>query len=64
VPLSAGLRNVDLTFDWKLCSQPIVRTGTWVIAISTLKCGQCKGEQRLGYSDKIKLFARYAHLTA
>jgi hypothetical protein len=59
VPLSASLRNVDLTFACKRCSHPIIKSGTWVIAISTFKRAKCKGQLHLGYSDKVELFAKY-----
>jgi hypothetical protein len=62
--LSAGLRNVDITFDCKLCSHPITKSGAWVIAISSFKCDKCGGELHLGYSDKVALFAKFAHLSS
>jgi hypothetical protein len=57
--LSARLRNVDLTFQCKRCNHPIIKSGTWVISISSFKCTKCKGELHLGYSDKVELFAKY-----
>jgi hypothetical protein len=60
--LSARLRNVDLTFDCQLCGNPIIKSGSWIISASTFRCDECKGELRLTYSDKVALFAKFAHL--
>ena len=60
--LSSRLRDVDLTLACKLCGHPIVKKGVWFMTVSTFKCQECKGEQRLPYSDKIALFAQHTHL--
>ncbi len=62
MPLSARLRNVDLTLECKRCGHLIIRKGGSFITVSTFKCDECKGEVRLTYSDKVALFAKHAHL--
>jgi len=62
MPLSAQLRNVDLTLECKHCGHLIIKKGDWFIAASTFKCEGCKGEVRLTYSEKLALFAKHAHL--
>jgi peptide subunit release factor 1 (eRF1) len=63
MPLSSLLRDVNLTLKCKNCGHSIVKTGGWFMTVSKFKCDKCKVEQRLGYSDKVELFARHAHLT-
>ena len=63
MPLSARLRNVDLTFQCKRCGKLIIKNGNWFISVSTFGCDECKNEMRLTYSDKVALFAKHAHLT-
>jgi phage FluMu protein Com len=60
--LSAGLRDVDLTLPCAHCGHLIVKTGGWFLTASKFKCAECKGELHLGYSDKVALFAKHAHL--
>jgi hypothetical protein len=62
MPLSARLRNIDLTLECKRCGHLIVKKGVWFITASTFKCDECKGEVQLTYSDKVALFAKHAHL--
>jgi transposase-like protein len=62
VTLSSRLRNVNLTLKCELCGHSIVKKGGWFMTVSTFKCRECKGQLRLPYSDKIALFAQYAHL--
>jgi ribosomal protein L37AE/L43A len=62
MPLSARLRNVDLTHECKRCGHLIVKRGIWFISVSTFKCDECKSEVRLTYSDRLALFAKHAHL--
>ena len=62
MPLSAGLRNIDLALQCKRCGHLIVKKGVWFITASTFKCNECKGEVRLTYTDKVALFAKHAHL--
>ena len=62
MPLSARLRNVDLTLECQHCGHLIIKKGFWFISASTFKCDECKGEMRLTYSDKLTLFAKHAHL--
>ena len=62
VPLSSKLRYVDLTLECESCCHLIVRKGVWFMTASTFKCDQCKATLRLTYSDKLALFAKYAHL--
>lgn len=47
MPLSARLRNVDLTLERKHCGHLIIKKGIWFISASTFKCDECKGEVRL-----------------
>jgi hypothetical protein len=44
MPLSAGLRNVDLTLQCERCGHLIIKKGGWFITASTFKCDECKGE--------------------
>ena len=61
MPLSARLRDVDLTLDeCKRCGHLIIKN--WFISASTFKCDECKGEVRLTYSDKVTVFAKHARL--
>jgi hypothetical protein len=60
--LSARLRNVDLTLECERCGHSIIKKGYWFVCVSTFKCDECKGGLRLTYSDKVALFAKYAHL--
>jgi DNA-directed RNA polymerase subunit RPC12/RpoP len=62
MPLSARLRDVDLTLECERCGNPIIKKGSWFSAASIFKCAECKGEVRLTYSDKVALFAKHAHL--
>jgi phage FluMu protein Com len=62
MPLSARLRNVDLTLQCERCGKLIVKKGDWFLRASTFKCGECKGELRLTSGDKVALFAKHAHL--
>jgi peptide subunit release factor 1 (eRF1) len=61
MPLSAQLRNVDLTLECERCGHLIIKKGNWFITASIFKCDECKGEVRLTYSDKVALFAKHAH---
>jgi ribosomal protein L44E len=62
MPLSARLRNIDLTLECKHCAYLIIKKGVWFMKVSTFKCSECKGEVQLTYSDKVALFAKHAHL--
>jgi DNA-directed RNA polymerase subunit RPC12/RpoP len=62
MPLSARLRDVDITLECERCGHLIIKNGGWFITASIFKCAECKGEVRLTYSDKVALFAKHAHL--
>jgi hypothetical protein len=62
MPLSARLRNIDLTLECKHCAYLIIKKGGWFMTVSNYKCTNCRGEMRLTYSDKVALFAKHAHL--
>jgi transposase-like protein len=64
VTLSTRLRNVDLTLECERCAHLTVKKGSWFMTISTFKCPVCHDKRPLTYSDKVKLFAKHAHLTA
>jgi transposase-like protein len=62
MPLSASLRNVELTFECPSCGYALVKTGYWFQTISRFKCEGCQVEILLGYPDKVALFERHGHL--
>ena len=62
MPLSASLRFADLTFECPFCNCQLVKTGGWFQSIHRFKCEGCQSQIRLGYSDKVTLFQKHAHL--
>ena len=63
MPLSARLRNVDLTLACKHCAYLMVKKGSWFMTVSTSQSATiAKGEVQLTYSDKVALFAKHEHL--
>jgi hypothetical protein len=58
--LSSSLRHVNLTLKCGLCGHLLVKEGVWFWTASTFRCQECKGEQRLTYSDKVALFAKHS----
>jgi transposase-like protein len=62
MPLSGNLRFVDLTFKCPFCHCELVKTGGWFQTVPGFKCDGCQSQIRLGYSDKVALFQKHAHL--
>lgn len=63
MPLSLKMRQVNLTLECMHCGHPITKTGRWFISAHRFKCDGCSREVPLGYSEKIALFKKHAHLT-
>jgi hypothetical protein len=63
MPLSTGLRSVDLTFECPACNHALVKSGTWFQVVGRFKCEGCQRDVRLTCADKLSLFDRHAHLT-
>jgi hypothetical protein len=61
--ISFLLRPVELTLECKHCGHSITKTGRWFISIHRFKCEACKREVPIGYSDKVALFNKPAHLS-
>jgi hypothetical protein len=61
MPLSAGLRNIKLTFCCSRCGHALVRRGL-VPNVRGFKCEGCQRVLRLTYDDKVALFDKHACL--
>jgi transposase-like protein len=62
MPLSASLLTVEMTFECPHCGHALVKRGSWFQVATRFKCKGCEGEIRLNYPDRLKIFARHAHL--
>jgi hypothetical protein len=62
MPLSTRLLHLDLTHGCKYCGHSITKTGTWFRVAHRFVCVGCKREVPIGYSDKVALFKKHAHL--
>ena len=62
MPLSTLLLHVDLTLECKYCGRSITKTGQWFRVAHRFICVGCKREVAIGYSDKVALFKKHAHL--
>lgn len=60
--LSTRLRRVDLVLECKYCGHPIIKKGAWFMSAHHFECEGCKRDVPITYSDKVALFAKYAHL--
>ena len=60
--LSPRLRRVDLRLECKHCGHPLIKNGAWFMTVARFMCEGCKREVTVTYSDKVALFAKYAHL--
>ena len=60
--LSAALNDVDLELKCHKCNHAFVRKGSWVKVISSFKCENCGGRNRIGYPEKVGIFAKHAAL--
>jgi len=57
--LTDELSDVLMAFNCPACSHPIVRFGSWLRTIGTFKCVECNALVRIGYEQKLSIFARY-----
>jgi hypothetical protein len=64
MPLSADLRDVDLTLECKYCGHSLIKNGAWFTVAHRFKCEGCNRETPITYSDKIVLFNKHAYLIA
>ena len=62
MPLSASLRNINLTFRCPRCGHALVMKGAWFQTVRGFKCEGCQRMLRLTYDDKVALFDKHAHL--
>ena len=62
MPLSPRLLHVDLTLECKYCGRSITKTGEWFKVVHRFTCVGCKRKVPIGYSDKVALFKKHAHL--
>jgi len=62
MPLSTRLLHVDLTLECKHCGHSKTKTGEWFRVAHRFMCVGCKREVPIGYSDKVALFKKHAHL--
>lgn len=59
MPIPLHLNDQDLTFECPRCRSPITRKGSWFKVVASFNCPACKAALRLGYPEKLRLFARY-----
>jgi hypothetical protein len=60
MPLSHALDDAILKYACPHCGDVFAKQGRWFMRASTLKCGSCSSAFRIGYEEKLKLFAAYA----
>lgn len=58
--LSANLFDVLLTFGCPHCGRALIKKGSWFKSAARFRCAGCQREVRIGYEDKIRLFAKHA----
>ncbi len=63
MPIPVDLNDQYLTFECPRCTHPITRKGSWFKTIATFSCPICHAALRLGYPEKLRLFASHKHLT-
>lgn len=57
--LNDELCDVLMEFNCPACSQPIVRFGSWLRTIGSFRCVGCNAMVRIGYEEKLSIFASY-----
>ena len=57
--LTDEMSDVQMEFNCPACSQPIVRFGSWLRTIGSFRCVECNAMVRIGYEQKLSIFARY-----
>lgn len=57
--LTDELSDVQMEFNCPACSHPIVRFGSWLRTIGTFRCLGCNAMVRIGYEQKLSIFATY-----
>jgi hypothetical protein len=62
MPLSGKLSDVPITLECPHCGHRLTKNGRWLRSVQHFNCGACLRRVRIGYSDKIRLFAKHAHL--
>jgi hypothetical protein len=60
--LSGKLSDVCLTLECPHCRHPLTKNGSWFRTARHFDCEACLRRVRIGYSDKLELFAKHAHL--
>jgi hypothetical protein len=62
MPLSGKLSDVPITLECPHCAHRLTKNGRWLRGARHFNCEACLRQVRIGYSDKIRLFAKHAHL--
>lgn len=57
--LTDEMSDVQMEFNCPACSQPIVRFGSWLRTIGSFRCVGCNATVRIGYEQKLSIFASY-----
>lgn len=57
--LTDEMSDVQMEFNCPACSKPIVRFGSWLRTIGRFRCVGCNAMVRIGYEQKLSIFARY-----
>jgi transposase-like protein len=62
MPRSLKLRDVNLTFGCPHCGHPLTMKGGSLMTVSGFTCVGCQVRVPLTYDEKLRLFAKNAHL--
>jgi hypothetical protein len=57
-----AFQRVYLPFERPHCGHRLTKNGSWLRSVHQFNCGASLRRVRIGYSDKIRLFAKHAHL--
>ena len=55
--LSDSLVNECMTFACPICGHALTKKGSWFKSASHFECTGCQTRSRIGYEDKLRLFA-------
>src|SRR5260370_35017369 len=62
MPLSGKLSDVSIDLECPHCGHRLTKNGNWLRSVQHFNCVACLRRVRIGYSDKVRLFAKHAHL--
>jgi hypothetical protein len=62
MPLSGKMSDVSIALECPHCGHRLTKNGSWLRSVQHFNCGACLRRVRIGYSDKVRLFAKHAHL--